>query len=319
MWGNNFFCILKMLFYRTTLIIAIFIIIFSFPVVFGRAMSSTNFQIDWDSLNSGGTEGSSSDNFSINDTLGGIATGDSSSINYEGVGGYRGPEGEEPVAELSFNLEAQDNTTEVAFTGFSDAGLTVVVASAVDYSVNDYIAVVENVGQAQLVAVGKIVDITGTMLTVDAWEGDNASMPSGALGSDDFVYKLWGNAVDLELIDLTSVKTGVSFFVVNTNATNGYEVFVTEDGNFRTASFDIDDVSDGTVSAGSEEFGIESLGADVQNSGDWAVTSGLQTISSNSVPAINNRTAVIYKTASDEFTESGNYSNIITFYCIANF
>ena len=52
-------------------------------------MTSTNFELPWDSINSGGDDISSSTNFGLRDTAGEQATGLSSSTNFEASAGYR--------------------------------------------------------------------------------------------------------------------------------------------------------------------------------------------------------------------------------------
>ena len=55
----------------------------------GGAMSSVNYSLERDSVNSGGVDGSVSTNYSLDDTVGEMATGVVSSENYEIHAGYR--------------------------------------------------------------------------------------------------------------------------------------------------------------------------------------------------------------------------------------
>lgn len=60
----------------------------SFSVVRGAVMSSTNYSVQSDSVNFGGV-GSDSASYAVEDTLGEVATGDSSSTNYNLHAGYQ--------------------------------------------------------------------------------------------------------------------------------------------------------------------------------------------------------------------------------------
>jgi len=57
--------------------------------VFAVGATSTNYAIEFDSVNSGGTDFSTSTNYELSDTVGEIATGKSTSTNYQIYAGYR--------------------------------------------------------------------------------------------------------------------------------------------------------------------------------------------------------------------------------------
>jgi len=290
--------------------------LFLAPVVL--AMSSANYQINWDSLNIGGEDTSSSTNYSIRDTLGEISTGSSSSTNYGIRAGYRQGTGEIPL--LNFSLSTQDNSSQVSYSSFDNSNKQVAVSSASGFSVNDYIAVVENEGGSQLVALGKISSIGGTTITVDKWSGDNGSMSATPSGGDDYVYKLSGSAAQLGTLTTSAVKTAVTRLEITTNAENGYTATVYEDGNLRTTvGDDIDDVADGSVTAGSEEYGISSTGDDTTPANDFAITGSNTTVASSSTYGSLKRTAVIYQAAISDVTAAGSYSHTVTYVATGNF
>lgn len=74
------------------------------------AMTSTNYGIAWDSLNEGGLDVSTSTNYGIKDTIGEIATGESSSTNYQISAGYRVGEGSNSF--ISFKIRNSDDTSD---------------------------------------------------------------------------------------------------------------------------------------------------------------------------------------------------------------
>lgn len=74
------------------------------------AMTSTNYGISWDSLNSGGLDVSTSTNYGLKDTIGEHATGYSSSTNYQISAGYRAGEGSN--AYISFRIRNESDTDD---------------------------------------------------------------------------------------------------------------------------------------------------------------------------------------------------------------
>lgn len=89
------------------LIIIFAVIFFSFQEVVG--MQSANYKIEKDSINFGGTDGSSSDSYLLNDTMGEIGTGFSESDTYQISAGYRQIDEEEV---LSFSIRNSGETAD---------------------------------------------------------------------------------------------------------------------------------------------------------------------------------------------------------------
>ncbi len=82
------------------------------------AMTSTNYIIEWDSLNSGGTDDSSSTNYLMEDTIGEHATGLSESESYDLTAGYRIADGDTP-ASITFSIR---NGADTANTNVCQLG-----------------------------------------------------------------------------------------------------------------------------------------------------------------------------------------------------
>jgi hypothetical protein len=76
--------------YRKSLSVSLISILTLFPFA-GQAMQSSNYMIDQDSINFGGTEGSASSNYGTSDALGGVGTGETgehcSAMSFDGVDG----------------------------------------------------------------------------------------------------------------------------------------------------------------------------------------------------------------------------------------
>lgn len=76
------------MFWKTSYIFLSLII--AIPLLaFGAVMQSSNYQIQNDSINIGGTENSVSSNYGLSDTIGEVGTGNSTSTSYNLYAGYR--------------------------------------------------------------------------------------------------------------------------------------------------------------------------------------------------------------------------------------
>jgi len=282
-------------------------------------MTSTNYQINWDSINIGGEDTSTSTTYLLRDTIGEIATGVSTSTNYEISAGYRA--GEAVSSYITFEIGTQEYGAETTWTAFSSSGLTVTVTTSSIYTVGDFIAVVENVGFGQLVAIGKVTDVTGSVVTVDAWGGEPSSLSATPSGGDDYTYRLGGSAASLGMQSIVTENTSITVTNVVSNATNGYTVGVEGQDALHTTTTTMHDVEDGAVTAGSEEYGIEAVGTRAVNPGtDMAIpVLSTQAVQQYSSTASNERVAVIYKLAVSPSTPTGNYTQTLIYRLTGNF
>lgn len=287
-------------------------------VVFG--MTSTNYTIDFDSLNSGGDDISSSTNYQIRDTIGEQATGLSTSTMYSLQAGYRQSD---ETTNLSFDIGTQENGTQTTFSSFDENGLTVAVASTASFTTSSFIGVVENEGLSQVVALGRIVAIAGTTITVDQWDGDPSGISATPGGGDDFVYRLEGDAATLGALSVSTGKTSLTHTDVTTNATDGYTVYVSSDGKLRVnSSTFITDVVDGAVTIGSEEYGGLVTGAFAtvtSTSADFALTTSTFAIQTATTTSLDHRVGLIYKAAIGPGTSAGSYAQLVYYTVTANF
>lgn len=303
-----------------TWVIALFCALFLLPAAAVFAMTSTNYGINWDSVNFGGRDDATSTNYQLQDTLGELGSGVATSESYQLSAGYRLPDVD--ATSLSLTLGTQENSTRTTWTAFSNAGNTVTLSSVVGYATGSFIGVVENSGAAQLVAFGKITHIAGLLVTVDAWEGEPASISATPAGGNDFVYRMDGTAAELGTLSLNSVATSFTLTDIVSNLENGYTVSVQVDGNLRyaTGTF-ITNVSDGAVSAGSEEYGGESVGSLATGTGqDFSFSS---TSTRNVQTSVNagdhDRSSVLYKLSISAGTASGNYGQTIFYRLTSNY
>jgi len=123
--------------------------------------------------------------------------------------------------------------------------------------------------------------------------------------------------IALGTLSTGSVSTDSLVLTVTTDSASGYATTVTEDGNLRSGGDDIDDVSDGSVTAGAEEYGIVTSGGNGQLGADTAID-GSVTVASKSSEAEAVATTVTFNASRAAGTVAGSYSHIVTFTCSAN-
>jgi len=129
-----------------------------------------------------------------------------------------------------------------------------------------------------------------------------------------FTFTISKNSINFGTISVGSVFQDSYTVTTTTNAVNGYQTTIYEDGNFRMASgSDIDDVTDGEVTAGSEEYGIRTSGAQGQmNSADTAITSSPQVVASYSSWISGSAVTVTHKVSVSLTTSAGYYNHTVT-------
>lgn len=284
------------------------------------AMSSTNFLIQWDNVNSGGLDNSSSTNFSSRDTLGDNASGTSTSANFQLSAGYRAPEGADT---LTYQVRSRSASVSTAYTAFSDGASTVTVSSAAGLAIGDLIAVVENNDFLQLVSIGRITNIAGLTVTVDDFEGDGGSMSAVPAGGDDTVYLLNSNSINFGTISAGFPYTSVVGTSVLTNVATGYTLYILANQELQNGSAQvISSVADGAVTLGVEEYGAETTGATAFSGGtDLAVTTTQRVVQTSgaSTGPVSDKIGMIYKLSITSSTNSGTYSQNVYYTLTANY
>lgn len=279
------------------------------------AMSSTNYQIQWDSVGSGGSDTSSSASYKLHDTIG-TNQGISSSTTYRVDAGYRGGIYDPTV---SFAVFSQVTSSQVAATAL--VSTTVTVTSTAGFSVGDYIAVVQDQGAGQVSAIGKVTVVGGSTLTVDELK-DGGTAPT-INGSNDYVYKLSGSSLPLGTFSASVVTTGIVGWDSSADVSYGYSVYLYEDQNLTTGSATIPDVSDGAVTAGFSEYGARSsdttLTGSTFDTADTAITGSLQQVASRTDNSLKARDFVTLKVGISSAQASGNYSHTLTFVFVGNY
>jgi hypothetical protein len=130
-------------------------------------------------------------------------------------------------------------------------------------------------------------------------------------------YSVSPSSVSLSSITNTSVSSADTVITVSADSDSGYSVVATEDGNLRSGSDDMNDVTDGSVTAGSEEYGIRTSGGDGVLSSDTAI-SGSLTVASAAGRSVSRATTVSFRASAGSGTVLGSYSHIVTFTVTVN-
>lgn len=144
--------------------------------------------------------------------------------------------------------------------------------------------------------------------------GTTFAMQAGTLALDDTSFisiAVSSHIINFGVLTTGSVSTDTTTATVGTNAPFGYVAQIYTDGTFRNIHNDtINPVTDGTVTAGSEEYGIRTSGTDGQfNSTDQGISTTPVTFAS-STTASNNATIITFKAAISGITPAGTYHQI---------
>ncbi len=270
-------------------------------------MTSTNYQILWDSVGVGGIDTATSASYKLRSSLGTVG-GTSSGSTYQVTDGYRAGI-YDPIVD--FDVLTQKRSTQVAVTAMTTTTVTVTTTTGI--SDGDYVLVVQDEGVSQVSAIGKVTGVTATVITVDFFDGGSPTID----GSGDYVYELTGDAIDFGTITSSAVSTAVIGWEVTADVSQGYNVYLFENQDLLASGpSTITDVSDGTVTAGSTEYGARasdaSLASSTFDTQDTGITTSLQQVASRSNNAYEERDFVTLKVSVANGFTSGGYSHTLT-------
>ncbi|MBU1146664.1 hypothetical protein KKD80_03925 [Patescibacteria group bacterium] len=127
-------------------------------------------------------------------------------------------------------------------------------------------------------------------------------------------FAISDTSVDFGTLSTSSVSSDSITITSTTNAVDGYVTTIYETENLKTGgSADIDDVADGTVTAGSEEYGIRTSGTDGQmNGADTAITVSPQAVASHASWINGSVVTITFKAAISSLTSAGAYAHNVT-------
>lgn len=278
-------------------------------------MSSANFEIRFDSIGPGGSDTSSSASYELRDTIGNMSPGISEGTNYQVSSGYRSGIFDQVIV---FDVFGQQNSSERVAT--ASAG-NVISTDTGGLSVGDFIALVQDRGASQISAIGQIVSIGVGSITVD--ELKDGGVAPVIDGTNDYVYRLVGITGNFGTLETTSVSTSIIGMNVSADVDSGYSVQVFDDGDLRDGTNAINDVVDGTVTAGSEEYGGRSsdttLSGSTFDTADTAFLVTAQDVADVSDAVFESRNFVTLKASKTGSTPNGSYAHQLSFVVSGNY
>ncbi len=147
----------------------------------------------------------------------------------------------------------------------------------------------------------------------------NAGFPA-ILADPSLSISVANGALSFGTLEKNVVASKSTTVTVTTDAPGGYSLRISENKNFTSGADDINDVSDGLVSDGSEEYGIRTSGtAGLYNSSDTSISTSWKNIASASSAVTSQATTVSFKVSVDNNTTPGSYSHTVTFAAVTNF
>lgn len=143
---------------------------------------------------------------------------------------------------------------------------------------------------------------------------------NGIWGDNSITFSMNSSSVSLGTLSTTAVGTVTNYASSTTNYAGGYALYVSESSGLASGSNVIDDVTDGSVTAGSEEYGIRTSGTSgLYNSSDTAITTDWKKIAEKTSAVTADSVGVIFKVAVSPATPSGSYSHTVSFAAVAQF
>jgi hypothetical protein len=274
-------------------------------------MTSTNYQVQWDVFSVGTTDTQSSSSYRVRSSLdSGVSSHVMTSSSYGVDGGYRGGI-YDPVS--TFRIYSQNIASQVAATVATST--TVTVSSVAAFAVGDRVLLVQDEGASQVAAMGEITDISGVVITADAFIGGSPVI-DGAGG--DYLYKMTADGTTLPLPDATwtSVATGIVGWEATADVPGGYSVYVFEGSELTTGTDQIPDVSDGSVTAGNSEYGARAsdttLASSTFDTQDTGITSSPQLVASQAQVSFLDRNFLTLKLGIGTSQVGGAYTQNLT-------
>ena len=207
-----------------------------------------------------------------------------------------------------------DNTITITIDGTLAAGLAVTITmddALTSYTTTTYAQ--ESLAINTQDSGDTPVDFGVALITNDNTTTVTASVPLFVnMAIDD-------TSIELGTLSTASVASATQTYTVNSNNQSGVTMQITADGNLDDGSGNtIDDVADGTVSAGSEEYGISVSAASglsavaPYDSGDDAVPQVADDIANSASSVSSGTLDVTYKASISGTTVAGDYDQEVT-------
>lgn len=128
----------------------------------------------------------------------------------------------------------------------------------------------------------------------------------------DITLTLSSNDLNLGVLEPGAVNNASTVATISSDSTSGYTFSISAVSGTMPG-----DVSDGTVSAGSEEYGLSVSGTHSVVNGDVSITP--RTLGSANTPVVSDRLTLTFKASRSTQSTPGDYSQTVTVAASANF
>lgn len=162
---------------------------------------------------------------------------------------------------------------------------------------------------------------TGGEVAATSTTGANVVLRGGFQAANQGILRLTlsSDSIALGALSETAVANADLTATVSTDSQTGYTLSLAEDGNLRDGSGnDINDVADGEVAAGQEEYGIRTSGADGLLAIDQNLNTGGRNVAASAGIVTNRATTISFRASRGNGTPAGNYSHRVTFTLTVN-
>jgi len=136
--------------------------------------------------------------------------------------------------------------------------------------------------------------------------------------SDTLSVSFSKTSISLGTLSRTSVASDSQIITVSTNSTHGYTTTIQADGGLRAGS-NVIQAASGSITAGTEGYGVKTTGTNGQLSSITALAISTQTLARATAPVSGNAITITYEATISGATPPGDYSQTITFTTTANF
>lgn len=162
---------------------------------------------------------------------------------------------------------------------------------------------------------------TGGEFFATSTSGGNLILDGGfqALEKGILFFNVSDASIALGTLSLGAINSASVTVTASTDSASGLTIAMSEDGNLCSPSVaecdnDINDVVDGAVTIGEEEYGITTSGTYGQQNGTDAAITGSTAVASASGPVVAAETVVTHKAAINiRTTRQGSYTHTVTY------
>ncbi|MFA5134210.1 MAG: hypothetical protein WC505_00270 [Patescibacteria group bacterium] len=170
-------------------------------------------------------------------------------------------------------------------------------------------------------------DVDSAFTSVDIISDDQVAVSADVPSS--ITFTLSDTTIDLGTLSTGAVSTSSHTVQTVTNASSGYTTLVYDDGNLRKGSDDINDVADGAVTAGSEEYGLSTTDSSQDIAQDAAcgsapytasaLTATQQSVAGAASGPVDETITVCYAASISASTVAGAYAHTVTYVTVGLF